>query len=333
MKDPHPPATWPQHFSPEVVRHSYGGGRLSSFCLALEGWRRGLSVTFHDYDLRQFTLASAERSIRFNDSRPSTWTKPKDYRRLIRKWETKRLLEEAGLPIPKGRILNAKETSLESLNSLADTLGYPLVLKPNEGTMGRGVLSGISSWEELTAGWCHLVEDLHAEEIVMEQHVQGDDYRILVVGEKVLAACRRVPAHVVGDGQSTVQQLIDQKNAYRRENPFLSKGLIRVDYEVRQELEEQSIQLTSTPEAGEHVVLRRVANASAGGDVVDVTAELPEPIRRAAIDAVAACPNIHVAGVDVLYDRKSTASPENFNIIEMNSRPHGMPPVLGPVLM
>ncbi|WP_049897255.1 ATP-grasp domain-containing protein [Nesterenkonia massiliensis] len=263
-----------------------------------------------------------EKKVRFDDSRPASITRREDYRKLIRKWDTKRLLEEAGVPVPRGRLIQASDTSMEDLQTIAHAIGYPLVIKPNNGTMGRGVFSGISDWEQLVGSWKHLVEELKADQILIEQHYQGDDYRILVVGDEVAAACLRIPANIEGDGDHTVQELIVAKNELRSQNPFLSKGLIKVDFEVRQELKNQGLSLESVPKTGERVVLRRVANASAGGDVVDVTSDLPEEIKRAAVEAVAAIPNIVIAGVDVLYQTGMPASPETFTVIEMNSRPH-----------
>lgn len=315
-------AAWPQHFSPDVVRRTYGGGKLSSYCLALEAWRRGLQVTFYDADLRIFGISDGTRRVVFNDSRPTSITKRSDYQKLIKKWDTKRLMEKEQVPVPRGRLLDTAATSLNDLESIAAEIGYPLVIKPNGGTMGRGVFSNIPSWAELSSSWNQLVEEIRAEEVLIEKHHSGDDYRILVVGDKVVAACLRVPANIEGDGTKSVEELIEDKNYSRKQNPFLSKGLIKIDYEVRQELKKNDMTLGSVPTDGQTVFLRRIANASAGGDVIDVTEALPEAIKDAAIRAVAAIPNVVVAGVDVLYKTGEAATPDTFTVIEMNSRPH-----------
>lgn len=313
---------WPTHFSSEAVRQGFGGGRLSSYTIALEAWRRGLTVTFLDAGLRRYRISDGQRTVSMNDSRPSSITRRSDYQKLLNKWDTKRLLEAEGVPVPRGVLLKTAETDEGALRGYAEDLGYPLVIKPNAGTMGQGVLTGIESWDRLQAGYRHLVDDLGASTIVLEQHYEGEDFRLLVIGSRVVAACQRIPANVEGDGVSTVAELITSKNAARRRNPFLSKGLIRVDYEVEQSLAAQGLALDDVPADGRHVPVRRIANASAGGDVVDVTDELPDAIREAAVQAVQAVPNIVIAGVDVLYQTGLEATPETFTVIEMNSRPH-----------
>jgi cyanophycin synthetase len=136
-----------------------------------------------------------------------------------------------------------------------------------------------------------------------------------------VGAVKRVPAHVIGDGSSSIADLIEVKNTKRKRNPFLSSGLIKVDFEVNKCLEEQGLRLKDVPKRGAQVVLRRVANASAGGDVFDVTDQLPIEIKRAAIQAVTKLPGIVIAGVDVLYKTGQAATPDNYVIIEINSRP------------
>lgn len=311
--------TWPSHFPREVLKQATGGGRLSSLCLSLEAWRRGLSVTWEDGVLRNYTIAGADRQISFLHSLPQSLTPAVDDYRLVDKWETKRHLEQHGLPAPPGVLIDDPATTLEQLANHADAIGYPVVLKPHDGTMGKGVFSGIGSRDELHRFYRHLRETRPDSAVILEKHVTGDDYRVLVVGDRVVAAVRRVPANVVGDGKRSVQTLIKGKNATRGANPFLSRGLINVDLEVESCLQEQELELGSVPEQGRTVWLRRAANASAGGDVVDATDELPEGMLRAAIEATAVMPNIHVAGVDFLHDPGSATS---FSIIELNSRPH-----------
>lgn len=311
--------TWPDHFAPTVVGKAYGGGRLSSYCMGLEAWRRGLQVTWIRADLRNYIISDGNHEIRFNDSRPQSLTRRADYAKMIDKWETKRRLETKGVPVPKGVLIEDSNISDGTLRQYATQVGYPLVIKPNRGTMGQGVFSNIRTWEELLKVFRHLADRYPESEILMEQHIRGEDYRVMVVGDQAVAAVRRVPANVTGDGNSSVGQLVKRKNSERRSNPFLSKGLIRVDFEVETVLEEQGLALTDVPPLGRVVPLRRVANASAGGDVEDVTDNLPPGIAEAAVRASLALPNIYVAGVDFLYDSEANG---DYVVIEMNSRPH-----------
>ncbi len=239
---------------------------------------------------------------------------------MRRKWDTNQVLAAAGVPVPRAVFLRARYLTDKELRKMADSLGYPLVLKPNIGSKGDGVLVNLRNWDELKAGYDYLVGEENIGVLQMETYHEGDDYRVLVLGNHVLAACRRVPAHIVGDGVHTIEQLIDVKNSIRRKNPFLSTGLIQVDAEAGRYLEEQGVSSMDTviPD-GQLLYVKRVANASAGGDVIDVTEELPQPVKDAAVRAVSTIPDAVVAGVDVLY--KLGDDPNNFTIIEMNSRP------------
>lgn len=313
---------WPEHFSPEVVRAAFGGGRLTSLCLALEAWRRGLSVTFQDRRMRTYRISDGSTTHVFNDSRPQTLTRRADYRRLLSKAETNAHLQRHGIQVPRGVRLEAAGTSEEELRTAAEELGYPLVLKPESGTMGRGVLVGLADWDELRRGFRHLIDELGVGSVLMETHHEGSDHRVLVVGEQVVAATRRVATHVVGDGEQSITELIREKNAARRLNPFLSSGLITVDYEVENLLREQGLDQESVPAPGAHVRLRRIANGSAGADVIDVTDELPDAVKQVAVDATRAFPNIHVAGVDLLHRPPTEGDPGTTVVIELNSRPH-----------
>lgn len=314
---------WPVHFRPDVVRHAFGGGRLTSYCLALEAWRRGLEVVFIDPALRNYRISDGESTLTFNDSRPQTLTRKADYSRLMSKATTNNRLRAQGVPTPVGRLVDTAATTEDELRSVAEDVGYPMVLKPNAGSMGQGVLTGLRSWEELRDGYRHLVggQRDHGDLLLESQH-EGDDHRVLVVGEQVVAATRRVPTNVVGDGQSTVAELIAAKNRERRKNPFLSTGLIKVDYEVERLLAERGLTTDSVPETGAHVQLRRMANGSAGADVIDVTDELPDAVKQAAVEAVQAFENIHIAGVDLLYQPGQEGAAGSYVIIELNSRPH-----------
>lgn len=298
-----------------------GSSGLSSYAIALEAWRRGLDVTITANDLHLYAVSDGQRTVNFNFSRPDSITRREDYLRLDQKSETNALLREDGISAPRGFLLDSAKTSDEELRSFAEELGFPLVLKPNTGSMGKGVLIGLKDWKELKVGYDYLVGTLKTREILIEKHWDGDDYRVLVVGDRVVGAVRRVPANVTGNGVSSIADLIESKNNSRKRNPFLASGSIKVDFEVTKCLATQGLGLKDVPKKGAFVELRRVANASAGGDVVDVTNDLPDEIKNAAIRAVKKLPRIVIAGVDVLYKTGQPASPDNYVIIEINSRP------------
>ncbi|MBE1523412.1 hypothetical protein [Nesterenkonia lutea] len=208
------------------------------------------------------------------------------------------------------------------LLSRAARAGFPLVLKPLRGSMGRDVFTNLRTREDLVDTFRYLVSRCKpGEKLVLESHFAGEDYRVLVVGDRVAAACLRRPANVVGDGVSTIQELIDMKNSVRLENPYLCKKLIKRDREVDQFLQRQGFSLSHTPASGVEVPLRGKANASQGGDSIDKTHELPAAVKDAAVQAVAAVPGLAIAGVDILFDKNRTPVEDSFRVIEMNSRP------------
>lgn len=311
---------WPEHFQPDIVRDGFGG-KLSSYTIALEAWRRGLKVSFLDPELRRYRVEDdAGHAVTFIRSRPhmSTW---EAVRVANDKAGTNEALRQAGLPVPGSVVIDPAENGVTDVKREADKLGYPVVLKPLKGSMGHGVFSGIAGEQELERRFKDLASMDVQGPIVLESHVRGEDYRVLVYGTRVVAACKRVPANITGDGVNTVQQLIDRKNTLRRENPFLSKGLIKRDHEVEDYLSRHGYDFNSTPARGEYIQLRSAANASAGGDVVDVTWQLPQSIRETAIRATQAIPGLYCAGVDVLYDPAAAAVEDSYAVLELNAHP------------
>lgn len=314
--------SWPKSFMPDVVGRSLGSGGLSSYCIGLEAWRRGLSVAYESHDLRYFSVTNGDVTVDFDFARPRSITTDSVRSILNSKWATTSRLREAGVRVPRGVLLNADTLTHADLGAAGESIGYPIVLKPNVGSTGNGVMTGIRDARELADSFDYVAEKFRPKQVVVEEHLAGDDYRVLVVGDQVVGALRRDPANVVGDGQSSISELIDIKNLVRRKNPFLGTGLIKFDFEIQKCLSALNLTAESVPRNGEKIVLRRIANASAGGDTVDVTDTLPQEILNAAVRAVKSIPGLVVAGVDVLYRTGSPATAENYAIIEMNPRPH-----------
>lgn len=308
---------WPDAYAADVVAEGFG--RLSSFTIALEAWRRGLTVTFFDGIQRRYEVVDdAGRSVTFNRSRPHM-TKPSAVDIANDKHATIEHLRRANIPTPPSVPIRVRETTVDEVKRLADDFGYPVVLKPTKGAHGHGVFSGITSAAELEEYYAHLVHELGTEEILLEKHVKGKDYRVLVIGGAIGGVCLRQPANVVGDGERSVKELIRSKNDIRRKNPFLYGGLIRRDSEVDNFLAHQGLTIDSTPVEGAIVQLRAKANGSAGADIVGMTDGFPVEIKQAAINAVAAIPDLFLAGVDILYDE--TTRGHQFHILELNATP------------
>src|SRR5699024_11049525 len=142
-------------------------------------------------------------------------------------------------------------------------------------------------------------------EFAVEKHYHGNEYRIYVVGDKVVGATNRIPANVIGDGESSITSLIKQKNKERRKNPYLAPKPIKVDYEVLNMLKKAGYDKDSIPPKDDQVFLREKSNLSSGGDPIDATDQLSDEIKQLAVDALKALPSIPHAGVDIIVDPTS----------------------------
>lgn len=312
---------WPEYYRPEVMKGAGGSGRLSSYSIALEAWRRGLQVTFTHPRIRFFEVSDGRNTIRFDHSRPASLTTKEAYRMVENKFSTIRMLKAAGVEVPLSMPFNAAKSTFADVADAADNAGFPVVLKPLKGSRGLGVLVNIGDEAELRSGYEWLVNSFGARWILLERFYEGGDHRVYVVGGTYVAAGLKIPARVVGDGMHSIRELIDQKNKRRMSNPFNASALIKVDYEVEHYVAKAGYDFDSVPESGIEIILRGKANVSAGGEFQDCTNELPQHIREAAIKSVEAIPGLSAAGVDVLYDQ-SKPQGEDYVVIEMNSRAH-----------
>jgi D-alanine-D-alanine ligase-like ATP-grasp enzyme len=230
------------------------------------------------------------------------------------KQRTYRRLAACALPAPRQIAADDADAAVAA----AGRIGYPVVLKPRWGKQGRGVTVNLKTEADVRAAYADAAE--FGTKVVVEQCIVGADYRLLVIGGRFVAAVKRVPASVVGDGRSSVQALIDRSNRRdRRDGVFLWP--IDVDPELRGTLASQGLGLDSVPAAGETVRLRRVANQSIGGTTVDVTDEV-HPDNRAMAVAVARACLLDLAGLDFMTDDIGRSWREGgAAIIEVNSGP------------
>src|SRR5699024_6794746 len=222
---------WPPHFSPDVVPRAPTSDALSSICVGLEAWRRGLTVTFHSGSLNLYTISDGDHSVHFNCALPTSVTSREDAMRLRRKWVTNEILESNGLRVPRSVMFNIFEASEDEIRGYVERIGYPLVVKPNTGSVGRGVFIDLRTWREVQDS-LRLLEKMEVNDVIMQSHHDGADLRVPVIGNQVIGAARRLPANVTGDGVHTIGELIQAKNRMRRRNPFLSKGAIKMDHEI-----------------------------------------------------------------------------------------------------
>ncbi|HEX8641498.1 MAG TPA: cyanophycin synthetase [Allosphingosinicella sp.] len=232
---------------------------------------------------------------------------------------TKRLLDESGIPVPRGMVVR----SVEDAAAAARRLGYPLVVKPLDGNHGRGVTIGITGEEQLRFGFAEAQAQAKGRDVIVERYFPGNDHRILVVGGKMVAVAERIPAQVVGDGVSTIRQLVDEVNTDPRRGDGHENVMtrIRIDSLVEEYLGRSGLTPDSIPEAEQVVQLRATANLSTGGTAADRTNEIhpdnAEIARRAAMIV-----GLDVAGVDfVCPDIRQSVRDTGGGVIEVNAAP------------
>jgi D-alanine-D-alanine ligase-like ATP-grasp enzyme/acylphosphatase len=232
---------------------------------------------------------------------------------------TRLALGRAGVPVPKGRTF--ANGDYQAAQAFAERIGYPVVVKPAKGVRGIGVVANIRGPRELDRAFDHLANSrLGNDEFIVEQHITGRDYRIVVVGDEVIAAILREPASVVGDGEHNVAELIINKNVARRLNPHLWGRPIKYDRTAQFQLERAGLTLSSVPEAGQRVLLSSSCSLSQGGDSIDVLDELHPSIKDACVRAVKAVPGLWFCGVDFLVeDHTRPLAEQRAGICELNA--------------
>jgi len=304
--------------------------RLCSYSVALEGWRRGLKLKWYTRDSehfqdmiifgvnppgRLFSLSSDKRTHYFFRTRGDKVTNEavelgsdKDI--------TKDMLEKEGVPVPKGKGFDQSATAEEVINYGLE-LGFPLVLKPTDGSLGLGVVTNIESKAELEKAYYYVREDLEYEDIIVEQYITGEEYRLYVIEDQVIAAYNRKPANITGDGKHTIGELIHLKNRERRKNSRLNSCLIEIDQEIIEFIESAGYTLESVLPEDEMIYLREKTNVSIGGDPIDVTDELSKEIKDIAINALKAVPGLYHGGVDVIINT-GNVSRDPAVVLELN---------------
>ena len=230
---------------------------------------------------------------------------------------TKKLLSAAGVPVPQGRAVRDVDEAWEA----ACVIGLPVVVKPLDGNQGKGVTVNVTNREQLLAAF-HAAAVI-SDSVLVERYLPGNDFRLLVVGNKLVAAARRDPPQVVGDGQQTVQQLVDQVNRDPRRGSGHATSLtkIRFDDIALASLESQGYNAASVPPKGKRVILRNNANLSTGGSATDVTDDVHPDVAARAV-AASQMVGLDICGVDVVCDNVlKPIEEQGGGVVEVNAAP------------
>src|SRR4051812_42012268 len=231
--------------------------------------------------------------------------------------ETKRVIGNIGLPVPKGDVVRTVEDAVD----LAEEIGFPVIVKPLDASHGRGISPRLDDVNALRQAFETAKQ--FGRRVVIEQFAEGNDHRVLVVNGKVVACAERVPARVIGDGVRTVRALIDAENTDPRRGIGHAKILTRLPLDAQTEgyLRQCGYTADSVPPAGTVVFLRQTANLSTGGTSIDRTDEM-HPDNVTACEMAAAAVGLDIAGIDVMTADISVPFRENGAvIIEVNAGP------------
>ena len=230
---------------------------------------------------------------------------------------TKKLLHAAGVPVPLGRPV----TSAQDAWAAAQEIGLPVVVKPRDGNQGKGISVNIATQEGVMSAYN--TAKSFRDDVLVERYLPGSDFRLLVVGNKLVAAARRDPPLVIGNGKNTVCELVELVNAdpRRGEGHATSLTKIRLDDIAKNRLKEQGLDENSVPAKGTRVILRNNANLSTGGTATDVTDDVHQEVAARAI-AAAQMVGLDICGVDVVCESVLLPMEEQGGgVVEVNAAP------------
>jgi D-alanine-D-alanine ligase-like ATP-grasp enzyme/acylphosphatase len=292
-------------------------GNIHQLILQRAAWQRGYSVTTftNSQGHKRWAVTNQGKTLRFRQNMPAV-TSLKTRQLTNDKFETKRKLQAAGIATPAGGKFEARDTEavLGWYRQLSD--GTRVVVKPIGGAGGKGVTSNIQTIDELKAALTYA----QSKWVVVEEHISGDDYRLICSAGRFLAAIHRLPASVTGDGKHTIQQLINLKNKARQANPYLKKCVIRYDEAMEYRLQKHGYDLKTILPSNDKLYLNDIANITAGGDSVDITDQVHDDFKRLAESAQLAFTDLAYCGVDILArDITAPMAEQPTAIIEINA--------------
>ncbi|MES2545992.1 MAG: cyanophycin synthetase [Bacteroidota bacterium] len=230
---------------------------------------------------------------------------------------TKQLLSKARIPVAEGSVCSTDE----GLKEIIDEIGYPIVIKPLDGNQGKGASINVQQFDNATAALA--LAKNYSQYAVVERYIEGNDYRLLVIDNKFVAASKRVQAHIIGDGTSSIQQLLDATNA----NPKRGSGhecvltKINLDDDSYKLLADNNYTLESIVPKGTTVFLKSTANLSTGGTAIDVTDKV-HPENRFMAERISKIIGLDICGIDVMTTDITIPLKESKGVvIEVNAAP------------
>lgn len=243
------------------------------------------------------------------------------------KYTTKMVLEENQISTPKGFSISNKDEKRRWVN-IFKHLSKPLVIKPNKGSYGDHVTTDIDTLDN----YLEIVKETMSQMknsikilVVEEMKVSWDEYRILATSKKVIGILKRDPANIVGDGETTIEKLIEQKNSDPKrmdpeDHPPLFK--VQIDEKMNKFLAKGGRTLKSIPFIHEKIYLRQVSNITQGGDSIDFTDKVHDSVKEIALKTIRSIPGLDLGGVDFMTsDISKEQTPDTYSVLEVNDSP------------
>ncbi|MEG2895520.1 MAG: bifunctional glutamate--cysteine ligase GshA/glutathione synthetase GshB, partial [Niameybacter sp.] len=298
--------------------NGYEDMELSTQILMKEAIKRGIKVEILD---RSENFICLEKGENVQYVRQATKTSKDDYITVLimeNKAVTKKVLDKQGITVPQGKSFNKKEEAIQAMQYF---VGQPIVVKPKSTNFGVGISIFPEGANKADLTKAIEIAFEHDQTIMIEEFINGKEYRFLVVDDQVLGILHRVPANVIGDGEHSIKELVEVKN----EDSLRGKGYrtplekINLDESAKLFLKHKNMSIDTIPSKNEIVYLRENSNISTGGDSIDYTDRIPSIFKETAIQAAQAV-GAKICGVDMMIE-DYTDQESRYAVIELNFNP------------
>ncbi len=290
---------------------------ISTQMLIKEARKRKVEVEIIDRESNFIRLKKGKKNELIQQATMTSKDPLISYFAMANKYVTKKILAEHNINTPQGEKYATEENAINDYPKFATK---EIVVKPTNTNFGIGISFVHPNQKKEYADAVRNAFSF-GDSIIVEEFVKGEEYRFLVVGDKVVSAIKREPAHVIADGKSTVEELVDLKNADIRTFKFTEKCKIRKDEAEVITLKDQGLTFKSIPKKGQKVYLRKNSNISTGGDAYEFTEKIHKSYHQIAVAAAKAA-QANISGVDMMIPNiKSPATKTNYSIVELNFNP------------
>ena len=296
---------------------------ISTTLLSDEAIRRGIKVDHINYyqEKMAFLELSYRKHFEYIIGQNISKTSSAANYAVENKALTKSLLSREKISVAEGALFHKNKIS--EAYKFIKRIGYPIVIKINDGAHGNLVYIGINNIKDCKRAIDCILKE--SDYILIEKEFKGKEFRFITTTKKVLAVTYRDPANVIGDGIHNIKELVKIKNSDPMRGEKNEKPLtkIKIDNITKQNLIEQNIKLDYIPNKKQKIYLRKESNISTGGDSIDVTDKVHQELKKIAVKAVQAIHGLAYAGVDLMANKDISKKPtkSSYIIVELNSSP------------